>query len=81
VHSSCVWRWIAHGVTLKNGQIVRLEAARLSGRWLTTEPALQRFLAAQTPPNHNAPTLLIRTPRQRERAHQRAVRELDRIGI
>jgi hypothetical protein len=44
-----LWRWITEGVRLPDGSRVRLEAARLGGRWLTSEPALRRFLAAQTP--------------------------------
>jgi len=81
VHASCVWRWMHDGVRLPDGTIVRLEAARLSGRWLTSEPAIERFLAAQTPhidlPAPTAP----RTPTARQRASERAAAELSRIGI
>ncbi len=79
VHISCVLRWISNGVRLGDGRIVRLEAARVAGRWLTSEAALQRFIAAQNPGAISAPT--IRTPTQRQRASERAARELEKIGI
>jgi hypothetical protein len=34
---------------LPDGSTLRLEAARLGGRWLTSRAAVWRFLAAQTP--------------------------------
>jgi hypothetical protein len=80
VSPSCVWRWIHDGITLPNGTVVHLEGARLAGRWLTSEPAIERFLAGQTPDADPAPST-IRTPTQRRKASERAARELDRIGI
>lgn len=81
VHSSCVWRWISRGVTLPTGELVFLQAAKLSGRWLTTGPALQRFLAAQTPPVGGEAQPAPRTPAARQRASERAAKELEKIGI
>jgi hypothetical protein len=82
VSPSTLWRWITDGVKLPGGQMVRLEAARLGGRWLTSVEALARFAAAQTPtfggggsppePPPAAPT--------RSRA-QRAAEELSKAGI
>ncbi len=46
---SCVFRWIVDGVVGPDGKRVRLEAARVGGRWLTSVPALERFAIAQTP--------------------------------
>jgi hypothetical protein len=46
---STIFRWIAEGVRLPNGSRVRLEAVRLGGRWLTSVPAIERFIARQTP--------------------------------
>ncbi|MBV8232948.1 MAG: DUF1580 domain-containing protein [Planctomycetaceae bacterium] len=43
VHVSTLTRWILRGV---HG--VRLEAARLGGRWVTSEEAICRFSAALT---------------------------------
>ncbi len=81
VHSSCVWRWINDGVRLPDGAIVKLEAARLAGRWLTSTPAIERFLARQTPTTETASMPVPRTPTQRRKASERAARELERIGI
>jgi hypothetical protein len=79
VHSSCVWRWITSGVSLPSGEIVRLEAARLAGRYITSIPALERFIARQTRSLEPAPRL--RTAGQRQRASERVEKELEKIGI
>ena len=79
-HSSCVWRWINKGVRLPSGEVVRLEGTPVAGRWLTSGPALERFLARQAPQElETRPT--PRTPGQRRRASEQAARELDRAGI
>lgn len=41
-------RWIHQGVPTRTGEVVKLEAAKLSGRWVTSRGAIERFLAAQT---------------------------------
>lgn len=78
VNPSTVWRWITRGLKLPDGRRVRLEAVRLGASYLTSEPAILRFIAAQqrgadpiTPP---------RTRRQRDRAADRAGAELERMG-
>ena len=38
-----VWDWITRGV-----QGVRLEAASIGGKWVTSEGALRRFISAST---------------------------------
>lgn len=84
VHSSCVWRWMRDGIRLPGGQVVRLEAARVSGRWLTSEPALARFIAAQTPTVEPAPlssSAVPRSPARRQKSSERAAAELERLGI
>jgi hypothetical protein len=43
-----IMRWIKSGVLSANG-IVRLEAVKIGGRWITSLEALERFAAAQTP--------------------------------
>lgn len=48
VSLSCALRWTLNGVRLPSGEIVRLEAIRLGGRWLTSIEALQRFAERQT---------------------------------
>jgi hypothetical protein len=52
---SCLIRWVTSGVRGPNGQRIRLEAARLSGRWVTTPQAIARFLEAQTPQLEDSP--------------------------
>ena len=36
---STPWRWIRQGVRTPDGRIVRLEAARIGSRWLTSRAA------------------------------------------
>lgn len=81
VAPSTVYRWIANGVRLPDGSHVRLEAVRLGGRWLTSTQAIERFISRQTPQFSDAPTPAPRTVQQRQRATERAAKELNRIGI
>lgn len=46
---STIWRHITRGVIGPDGHPVRLEAARIGGRWLTSRAALARYMAALTP--------------------------------
>jgi hypothetical protein len=78
VNSSTLWRWCRRGVRIEGGT-VRLECVRISGRWLTSREAISRFVARQTPSALPAPRL--RTPGQRQRASERAERELQKLGI
>jgi hypothetical protein len=64
-----------------DGRRVRLEAVRLGGRWLTSAEALARF-AERLPPRlgvEEAPA--PRTPARRQKASERAEKELERAGI
>src|SRR5262249_41088211 len=82
VSSSTVWRWISAGVKLPDGRRVRLDAVRLSGRWLTSVEAIERFVAAQTPRlDEAAGTPAPRNPRQRCRASEAAAEQLEKLGI
>jgi hypothetical protein len=47
--SSTVWRWINTGTRTSNGRVVKLEAARIGTRWLTSKAAISRYMAALTP--------------------------------
>jgi hypothetical protein len=47
-HISTLLRHITKGVRLANGEIVRLEGARLGGRWITSREAVQRFMERLT---------------------------------
>jgi hypothetical protein len=68
------------GVRLASGAVVRLEAIRMGGRWLTSREALQRFANAQTQLQDVLPEL-PRSPAHRQRANQRAAAELDGLGL
>jgi hypothetical protein len=82
VSPSTVFRWVHDGVKLPDGKIVRLEAIRLGGRWLTSVEALERFAVAQTPrlDETSEPPGLPRSPSVRRRASQRAATELESAG-
>jgi hypothetical protein len=59
---------------------VKLEAARLGGKWVTTKAALMRFMAAQTPDlEEPSPAPKIRTHVQRMRDQEQVERQLDEI--
>jgi hypothetical protein len=75
-----VWRWSRAGVKTADGRTVRLETMRIGGRYVTTEQALRRFLAAQ----QDAPATPAQTaPQATRRADDAAKvsRQLDAIGI
>jgi Protein of unknown function (DUF1580) len=77
---SSVWRWICRGIRGANGRI-KLEAARVAGRVLTSEQAITRFILAQALTPADRQDSPVRSPSQRERAADAAARELDRLGI
>jgi hypothetical protein len=82
VNPSTVWRWVFVGVRLPGGRRVRLDAVRLSGRWLTSVEAIERFIRAQTPRlGETAGTPAPRTPGRRRRDSERAAAELGKAGI
>jgi hypothetical protein len=81
VHPATVVRWITVGVRGPDGGRVRLEAARLGGRWITTAQAVKRFIAALSAVTGAAPVSVPRTPAQRHRAAERAGAALDKLGI
>ena len=73
-HVSCVYRW-----TTKGCRGVVLESVQIGGTRCTSREALARFFdrlsrgdAADLPP--------VRTPAQRQRAAERALRELEKEG-
>jgi hypothetical protein len=81
VNASTIFRWIVEGVRRPDGTRLRLEGARVGGRWLTSTQAIERFMRAQTPHLGAAERPRERTQRQRERAAERAGKQLERIGI
>jgi hypothetical protein len=80
-HLSTILRWILKGAKAPSGEIVKLEALRLGGKWITTREALQRFAEALTPDLQAEPPQSPRSSTARQSASQRAAQELDRIGI
>jgi hypothetical protein len=76
---SCLLRWILDGVKTPQG-VVRLEASRMGGRWLTSVEALERFADRQTP-KIGEHSQTPQSPRNRHRASERAARELENLGI
>jgi hypothetical protein len=80
-HLSTLLRWILHGAKSPTGEVVRLEAVRLGGRWVTSREALQRFVERLTPSLGAESPPAPRTARHRRRASDRAAAELDSLGI
>src|SRR5262245_50867931 len=76
VHPSTVFRWVTTGVRGPDGSRVRLDGARVGGRWMTSVEALDRFARALTPSFDVEPAAVHRTSGQRVRASDRAAREL-----
>jgi excisionase family DNA binding protein len=76
VHKTTLYRWITQG-----SKGVKLEAARVGGRWRTSEEALQRFserLTGDQERSTPAPPP-IRTLRQQQRHQELVQQELDEI--
>jgi hypothetical protein len=48
-HSATITRWITGGSKGPDGEIIRLKAVRLGGRWLTTRRWLDEFAERLTP--------------------------------
>jgi hypothetical protein len=84
-HISTVLRHITRGTRLPCGETVRLEGARLGGRWVTTREAVQRYVERLTASalgddsSASAPT--IRTTSRRRRELERVDRELAQAGF
>jgi hypothetical protein len=80
VNHATIFRWILDGVCSPSGEIVRLDAVRMGGRWITSVQALQRFVEAQTP-DLSRRQALPRPLAQRRRAAKKAEEELKKLGI
>jgi hypothetical protein len=82
VGASCLWRWATRGVRTKGGGVVRLETVTVAGRLMSSEPALERFIAAQQSVGAAIePPLPARGVGKRETACQKAAEALAEIGI
>jgi hypothetical protein len=85
-HISTPLRHITKGTKLPSGEIVRLEGARLGGRWITTVEAVQRFVekltqAALGEEQNEPPTVRPSHSARRQRELERVDGELDEAGI
>lgn len=84
VDPSTVFRWRTKGTRTAGGQVVKLEAVRVGGRWLTSRGAVARFVAALTAaadpgvPATSTPALCA--PAVRKRAAEQAVAALKKMG-
>ena len=81
LHPSTLVRWITRGVKLADGRRVRLEAARVGAKFVTSKEAVLRFVAAQTEAGNPTGADAPRTPAARTRASEKAAAELEAIGI
>jgi hypothetical protein len=75
VHPATASRWALRGVKTRDGRLVRLEAARVGGRWVTTEPAIRRFIGALQPHETATPP-----PAGTDR-HEVVEQELAKLGV
>jgi Protein of unknown function (DUF1580) len=84
-HLSTVLRWILDGAKGPDGQLVRFEALRIGGRWVSSYEAIQRFAERLTPQSSGdgpgSATAPPRTPNARHRAGEQAGRELEILGV
>ena len=75
-HRCTVFRWVTRGIRVK-GTLVRLEAVRVAGQWITSQEAYERFIEKCSELS-NAP-IDVMTPAQIRRENERVTRELDHL--
>jgi hypothetical protein len=84
VDPSTVFRWVTKGMRTPDGRFVRLEAVRVGARWLTSRPAVTRFVAALTAAADPSPATPspppARTSAARRKSCDRAIRNLKARG-
>lgn len=80
VGPSTTFRWATKGAKAQGGELVKLEAIRVGGRWLTSRSAITRFVAALTEHSSPAGAPPSRTPSQRRRACEAANQRLKQMG-
>jgi len=56
VDPSTAFRWVTRGAKATDGTVVKLEAVRVGGRWITSRGAVARFVAALTAAAYPAST-------------------------
>jgi hypothetical protein len=63
IDPSSVFRFVTRGTRTADGRLVKLEAIRIGAKWVTTRPAISRYLRAlanpieATPAKPNTPKL------------------------
>jgi hypothetical protein len=77
---SCLLRWLLRGARGPDGKLVRLEALRIGGRWVTSRAALQRF-AERLTPRLEDDQASPRTATAGRRASLKAGKQLEAMGI
>ena len=83
VDPSTVFRWVTRGTRIGDGLMMRLEAVRVGGRWLTSRGAVARFVAALTAAADPATATTappVRTSAARCRASEKAAAALKSMG-
>jgi hypothetical protein len=82
VHPSTVSRWITQGAKGKDGQKVKLEAARVGNRWLTSHEALARFSIALSGTTETTTSSVpqIANSAKLSRASKKAAEQLEKMG-
>jgi hypothetical protein len=79
-HPSTITRWILDGAKRPDGTLIKLEAARVGSRWVTTRAALERFLQTLTTPTPGTYST-ARSASERSAADADAARQLKTFGI
>jgi hypothetical protein len=84
VNPSTIFRWVTRGLTDPSGTVIRLEAARVGARWLTSSAAVGRFVgaltAASSPPTAHPTPPSTPSPADRRRASDHAAAALEAAG-
>jgi hypothetical protein len=81
LHPATLVRWITHGCRAPGGRRVYLRGARVGAKWVTSVEAVNEFFAALTPQPADDSAMPVRAPGRREKAAQRAGRDLESAGV
>ncbi len=77
-HPATIVRWITAGRVIGTGEVVRLEAVRTPGGWITTASAIREFFTRITPGYGDGAVPASGTSRDRAEA---ADRQLAALGV
>lgn len=78
-----IWRWMRDGYKMPDGTVIKLESAKLANRWLTSRPALARFIQRTTEATLVAADPAPIPPRSESRRAKRAAAasaQLEKMG-